>query len=136
HLANAFYLVGDQQRARTAAGRGQGGFGAGVAAANNNDIKGIGITHAGCQNFFRRLILTVLSTDWKSALPLSVCRRSAASGCSGAPGGRRALARGSRRHARSRPLASRVTGWSAAGPAAIVLASVRPSRICNRRASW
>jgi hypothetical protein len=44
--------MGQQQRARTHAGRRQGRFGAGVAATNDNDFKLLGIVHAGCDSGF------------------------------------------------------------------------------------
>ncbi len=45
HLPQRVDAVGQEQRARTASGRRQGGFGAGVAAANDDHFIGVCESH-------------------------------------------------------------------------------------------
>ena len=47
HLPNRFDVVGHQQSAGTATGRGERGLGSGMAAADHNHIKCFGILHRG-----------------------------------------------------------------------------------------
>ena len=54
HRADGFDVMGEQQGARAQAGRSQGGLGAGVAAADDDDIKVIGAVHGAIFAYLRQ----------------------------------------------------------------------------------